>query len=174
MTITEIEHDIFERMAKNNDFQNNVAANQETFKAGLLQILLNSSEKQECGFILGLLKLAENGFYILPLGNFIQVFTKDFKGTIAFNLRRPNENHAECFNVPLMIEVDSLHSKEKGYGKKLMNSVINIANTINVPLCLWTETQNNTLYFKKYGFKTYGKRGKNQEELLIKKRVPSI
>ena len=174
MTITEIEHNIFERMVKNNDFKNNVEANQETFKAGLLQILINDPEKHSRGFILGLLKLTESDFYILPLGNTIQLFTKDFKGTIAFNLRKPNENHAECFNVPLMIEVDALHSKEKGHGKQLMNSVIKIADTINVPVCLWTETQKNTQYFKKYAFKTYGKRGEKNEELLIRKRVPFI
>ncbi|OEK71030.1 hypothetical protein AST00_01875 [Staphylococcus equorum] len=172
MTITEIEHNIFERMVKNNDFKNNVEANQNAFKSGLLQILVNSSKKIDSNFILELLKLADNDFYILPLGKTIQLFTKDFKGTIAFNLRRPNENHAECFNVPLMIEVDALHSNKKGHGKQLMNSVIKIADTINVPVCLWTETQKNTRYFKKYTFKTYGKRGERNEELLIRKRVP--
>ena len=57
---------------------------------GLLQILVNSSKKIDSNFILELLKLADNDFYILPLGKTIQLFTKDFKGTIAFNLRRPN------------------------------------------------------------------------------------
>ena len=172
MTITEIEHNVFERMAKNEEFQNNVKTNQDTFKSGLLQILINSSEKTDSNFLLELLKLVDSDFYILPLGNVVQLFTKDFKGTIAFNLRRPNKNHAECFNVPLMIEVDALHSNKKGHGKQLMNSVINIADKLNVPVCLWTETQKNTLYFKKYGFKTYGKRGQRNEELLIRKRAP--
>ena len=76
--------------------------------------------------------------------NYLQ---KEFKGTIAFNLRRPNENHAECFNVPLMIEVDALHSNKKGHGKQLMNSVIKIADTINVPVCLWTETRKKYTIF---------------------------
>ena len=76
MTIPEIEHNIFERMVKNNNFKNNVEVNQETFKSGLLQILVNSSKKIDSNFILELLKLADNDFYILPLGKTIQLFTE--------------------------------------------------------------------------------------------------
>ena len=41
MTITEIEHNIFERMVKNNNFKNNVEVNQETFKS---RFITNISE----------------------------------------------------------------------------------------------------------------------------------
>ncbi|MGN5882464.1 hypothetical protein [Staphylococcus simulans] len=172
MTIAEIEHDTFKQMMNNKAFRKNIINKQTIFKSGLLQILINSSGKVDFKFIFELFKLADRDYYILPLGSVIQLYTKDFKGIIVFNLRRPNKNHEECFNVPLMIEVDALHSNKKGNGKNLINSVINIADKINVPVCLWTETEKNTLYFKKYGFKTYGKRGRRSEELLIRKRVP--
>lgn len=175
MTKTEIEHDIFEKMVGNKDFINTMISNQKFFKHGLLEVLVNEKDDMSVNFIRTMLIQAENSnVYIMPMGDFVMYFTKDFKSVIAFALRTPNPTHAKCFKDKNFVEIDTLHSNKKGNGSYLMNLVIETAEAINVPVALWSETSKNTAYYNKYNFKPYGKKGKNKEELLIRKRVPSI
>ncbi|WP_353421775.1 hypothetical protein [Staphylococcus delphini] len=173
MTIAESEHNMFNRLMNEKDLSHNVINNQNLFKQQLLRILIEENDLTSVTFLKKTLEQIESqDIYILPMGEFIMYFTKDFKSCIAFALRIPNPDHAECFNADSFIEIDAVHSNKKGHGSYLMNLVIEIADAINKPVALWSETSKNTNYFKKYKLKSYGKRGRNKEELLIRKQIP--
>lgn len=51
-----------------------------------------------------------------------------------------------------------------------MNEVLEITSVMKVDVCLWTETISNTKYFEKYGFESIGKVGKDNENLMIRRK----
>lgn len=174
MTIAENEHNAFKQMTSDLEFRLNVTMNQPMFKSSLLEMYIFEESKPQKRFLKSMLNQVENNeIYLLPVRSFVMFMTKDFQSTIAFAMRKPNKKHKRCFNVPWMIEIDAVHSDKKGNGSYLMNIVLKISDDAKVPTSLWSETSKNTNYFKKYGFKPYGKRGDNNEELLIRKQIPT-
>lgn len=98
------------------------------------------------------------------------MITKDFKALIKFNIRKPNPLLSQHFNSDWIIEIDNLNSLKKGHGKMLLKDVLAISTKLNLESCLWTESDKNTKYFEKYNFKSIGKVGKNNENLMIRRK----
>lgn len=52
----------------------------------------------------------------------------------------------------------------------LLKDVLAISTKLNLESCLWTESDNNTKYFERHNFKSIGKVGKDNENLMIRRK----
>lgn len=120
--------------------------------------------------ILSRVLLLRDKYYLYISGGSLHLFTRDFKSAISFNIKQPNPKHIDYFTDDWIVEIDNLNSLKKGYGNKLMNEVLEITSVMKVDVCLWTETISNTKYFEKYGFESIGKVGKDNENLMIRRK----
>ncbi|MBY7665475.1 GNAT family N-acetyltransferase [Staphylococcus agnetis] len=169
-TITEQGHQLFKALSNSSAFRKHVKSNQdEVIKGACLSVFLAPSEPQ-LTFVKRVVQLHKKYYLYCDSGNFL-LFTKDFKGMIKFNIRKPNIKFKQHFKSNWMVEIDNLNSLKKGYGKMLLEEVLNIAGEIKCEVCLWTENQSNTDYFKKFGFESYGCIGDAKENLMIKRQV---
>ncbi|MGW7931530.1 hypothetical protein ACWEWU_07735 [Staphylococcus xylosus] len=166
-TVTNIGKRQFELLSKNIIFKAKVKGNQEVMKKGLVSALLFCTDAPQKAFIESVLQLTDD-FYLYNHEGDVFLITHDFKGMVKFNIRKSNVLHKKYFKDGWMIEIDNLNSIQKGYGKILLNSIIEVSVNTNLDLCLWTETDKKTQYFKKYGFESKGKVGINQENLMIR------
>ncbi|KXA38889.1 hypothetical protein [Staphylococcus lugdunensis] len=168
-TITEIGHAQFNLLMKNKQFKQHVIKEQDNVISALFISLLTIPTQEHTEFIKGIVQLRNKYFIYCDSGN-VLLITKDFKGMIKFNIRKPNELFKSHFNDNWMIEIDNLNSIKRGNGKQLLKDVLGIASKINVEVCLWTENDRNTNYFDNYGFSSVGKIGRNNENLMIKRK----
>lgn len=67
-----------------------------------------------------------------------------------------------------ILEINNVNSLKKGEGYKIMTRVIGLADKLFVPICLWTEKDSLVTYYERYGFKNFGRRGENDEYLMIR------
>lgn len=123
-------------------------------------------------FLKWIQKQNEFNYYIAP--NFISeggimVFKRDYSAFAAIAL---------CNTVPLIkkhfktkdafnLEIKTIHSLKKGEGYKMMKKIILLAEKMNVPIDLWTETEELVHYYERYGFENCGKVGDKKENLMI-------
>ena len=168
-TITEIGHQQFKMFINNNKFQQHVKKEQENMAKGLIISLLTNSTKTHKIFIQEVILLNKK-YYLYCFGGDISLITKDFKALIKFNIRKPNPLLSQYFNSDWIIEIDNLNSLKKGHGKMLLKDVLAISTKLNLEACLWTESDNNTKYFERHNFKSIGKVGKDNENLMIKRK----
>ncbi|WP_251517731.1 hypothetical protein [Staphylococcus sp. Marseille-Q6910] len=167
-TITEIDYQQFKIMSNDTQFKKHVKENQDAFKGGLLMSLFTSPTEPHITFINQVFGLCDKHYLFINSGGVI-LFTKDFKGSIKFSIRKPNPKLIEHYNSAWIIEIDNLNSLKKGYGKLLLSEILSIATSINAEVSLWTEYKKNTKYFKQYGFESLGKLGHANENLMIKR-----
>ena len=52
----------------------------------------------------------------------------------------------------------------------LLKDILAISTKLNLESCLWTENNNNTKYFERYKFESIGKIGKDNENLMIRRK----
>lgn len=168
-TITEIGHQQFKMFINNNKFQQHVKKEQENMAKGLIISLLTNSTKTHKIFIQEVILLNKK-YYLYCFGGDISLITKDFKALIKFNIRKPNPLFKQHFNTSWIIEIDNLNSLKKGHGKMLLKDVLAISTKLNLESCLWTESDNNTKYFESHNFKSIGKVGKDNENLMIRRK----
>ncbi|MCD8905027.1 GNAT family N-acetyltransferase [Staphylococcus chromogenes] len=169
-TITSQGHQIFKTLSNNAMFRKHVKSSQgEVIKGAIISVLISPTEPQ-LSFVKKVIQLHKKYYLYCDSGDFL-VVTKDFKGIVKFNIRKPNVKFKQHFNSQWMVEIDNLHSLKKGYGKMLLEEVLLIANEIKCEVCLWTENESNADYFKKFGFESYGHIGDAKENLMIRKLV---
>lgn len=168
-TITEIGHQQFKRFINNNKFQQHVKKEQENMAKGLIISLLTNSTKTHEIFIQEVILLNKK-YYLYCFSGDISLITKDFKALIKFNIRKPNPLLSQYFKSDWIIEIDNLNSLKKGHGKMLLKDILAISTKINLEACLWTESEKNTEYFRKYKFESIGKVGKDTENLMIRRK----
>lgn len=65
------------------------------------------------------------------------------------------------------LDLKNVNSLEKGQGFAMMQSVLELQQRLNIPIMLWTETDKSTMYFERYGFRSYGHCGENGENLML-------
>ncbi|WP_251943561.1 hypothetical protein [Staphylococcus sp. Marseille-Q5304] len=168
-TITEIDYQQFKILSNNTQFKKHVKENQDAFKGGLLMSLFTSPTEPHISFINQVFGLCDKHYLFINSGGII-LFTRDFKGSIKFSIRKPNPKLIEHYNSAWIIEIDNLNSLKKGHGKMLLKDILAISTKLNIEACLWTETISNTRYFEKYGFESIGKLGRAKENLMIKRK----
>ncbi|WP_210125379.1 hypothetical protein [Staphylococcus sp. GDY8P85P] len=168
-TITEIGHQQFKMFINNNKFQQHVKMEQENIAKGLIISLLTNPTETHQTFIQEVIQLTKK-YYLYCDGGDILLITKDFKALIKFNIRKPNPLFKQHFNTSWIIEIDNLNSLKKGHGKMLLKDVLAISTKLNLESCLWTESDNNTKYFESHNFKSIGKVGKDNENLMIRRK----
>ncbi|MCT2095555.1 hypothetical protein M3D74_04480 [Staphylococcus epidermidis] len=168
-TITEIGHQQFKMFINNNKFQQRLKKEQENMAKGLIISLLTNSTKAHKTFIQEVILLNKK-YYFYCFGGDISLITKDFKALIKFNIRKPNPLLKQYFNSEWIIEVDNLNSLKKGHGKMLLKDILAISTKLNLEACLWSESEKNTEYFRKYKFESIGKVGKDNENLMIRRK----
>ena len=168
-TLSEQTHKMLEIMLKNNNFRKEIISKQDLFISGLFHTMTIFKEEIQQSFLKEIMWSTNKGVYLAKLGNGMILYTKDFKGAIAFNLKIAGTIQKKLIEEKWIIEVDELHSYQKGKGKFLLNLILNVSNNIGVPVTLWTETKDNVEYFKKYDFVNLGKRGTNGEYLMYRK-----
>ena len=168
-TITEIGHQQFKMFINNNKFQQRLKKEQENMAKGLIISLLTNSTKAHKTFIQEVILLNKK-YYFYCFGGDISLITKDFKALIKFNIRKPNPLLKQYFNSEWIIEVDNLNSLKKGHGKMLLKDILAISTELNLEACLWSESEKNTEYFRKYKFESIGKVGKDNENLMIRRK----
>ena len=168
-TITEIGHQQFKMFINNNKFQQRVKKEQENMAKGLIISLLANPTGIHQTFIQEVIQLTKK-CYLYCDGGDILLITKDFKALIKFNIRKPNPLFKQHFNTSWIIEIDNLNSLKKGHGKMLLKYVLAISTKLNLEACLWTENDKNTKYFEKYKFESIGKVGKDNENLMIRRK----
>lgn len=98
---------------------------------------------------------------------------KNRKAVMSVRFPFPHDEIKHLFpkgNKQRAIELDQLHSFQKGEGIKLLKKVIGFSERIGRPILLWTETDRASNYFRNFGFKDKGLIGIDGERLLI--RVP--
>ncbi|MDS3867941.1 hypothetical protein RJB92_07060 [Staphylococcus hominis] len=169
LTITEIGHQQFKMFINNSKFQQHVKKEQENMAKGLIISLLANSTKTHKIFIQEVILLNKK-YYLYCFGGDISLITKDFKALIKFNIRRPNPLLSQYFKSGWIIEIDNLNSLKKGHGKMLLKDILAISTKLNLESCLWTESEKNTEYFRKYKFESIGKVGKDNEDLMIRRK----
>lgn len=168
-TITEIGHRQFKLFINNNNFQQHVKKEQDNMAKSLIISLLTNPTETHQTFIQEVIRLTKK-YYLYCDGGDILLITKDFKAIIKFNIRKPNPLFKQHFNTNWIIEIDNLNSLKKGHGKMLLKDVLTISTKINLESCLWTESDNNTKYFERYKFESIGKIGKDNENLMIRRK----
>lgn len=168
-TITEIGHAQFKLLMNNKQFKQHVISEQDNVISALFISLLTIPTQTHTKFIESIVQLRNKYFIYCDSGD-VLLITRDFKGMIKFNIRKPNELFKSHFNDNWMIEIDNLNSIKRGYGKQLLKDILKIASKINVEVCLWTENEKNTKYFEKYNFESIGKIGKANENLMIRRK----
>ncbi|MCT2210435.1 hypothetical protein M3D73_02635 [Staphylococcus epidermidis] len=168
-TITEIGHQQFKMFINNNKFQQRLKKEQENMAKGLIISLLTNSTKAHKTFIQEVILLNKK-YYFYCFGGDISLITKDFKALIKFNIRKPNPLLKQYFNSEWIIEVDNLNSLKKGHGKMLLKDILAISTKLKLEACLWSESEKNTEYFRKYKFESIGKVGKDNENLMIRRK----
>lgn len=136
------------------------------------KILKNMIKTATTKLILHFLKwinnITEYDFFIRSLENGrIILLKKDFEGLLTIKLCKPNHLMEEVSNKGSILEIVTINSTKKGEGYKMMKPIIYFAQKQNIPVVLWTETEENVKYFERYGFKNYGRRGDDQEYLMI-------
>ncbi|KDE95709.1 hypothetical protein WL278_03645 [Staphylococcus caprae] len=168
-TITEIGHQQFKLFINNNKFQQHVKKEQENMAKGLIISLLTNPTGIHQTFIQEVIQLTKK-YYLYCDGRDILLITKDFKAIIKFNIRKPNPLFKQHFNTSWIIEIDNLNSLKKGHGKMLLKDILAISTKLNIEACLWTESDDNTKYFERYKFESIGKIGKDNENLMIRRK----
>lgn len=168
-TITEIGHQQFKLFINNNKFQQHVKKEQENMAKGLIISLLTHPTETHQTFIQEIIRLTKK-YYLYCDGGDILLITKDFKALIKFNIRKPNPLLKQYFKSDWIIEIDNLNSLKKGHGKMLLKDILAISTKLNLEPCLWTESDNNTKYFERYKFESIGKVGKDNENLMIRRK----
>lgn len=168
-TITEQGYQQFKMLSNNMMFRKHVEDSQNEIIKILMSLLMYAPTKMH-KTILSRVLLLRDKYYLYISGGSLHLFTRDFKSAISFNIKQPNPKHIDYFTDDWIVEIDNLNSLKKGYGNKLMNEVLEITSVMKVDVCLWTESDNNTKYFERYNFKSIGKVGKDNENLMIRRK----
>lgn len=120
-----------------------------------------------------IIEMTEKGYYVsIPSPGAFLLINSDIKSAVTFRYcttiteatKRILKVYNEC------IEIIELHSIEKGQGSKIMNEFIALSHKIQLPLALYTETEELVRYYQKYDFHNHGKLGSNNEFLML--RIP--
>lgn len=114
-------------------------------------------------------KETDHNFYLFDAGNGpVSLMDRNLEVFIRIHLCNPHKIVAS-FTGDQVIEIQNIYSFKKGAGYETMTKIIAFARQQRLPITLWTETEENAKYFERYGFKNYGKLGRDQEFLMIKK-----
>jgi hypothetical protein len=118
-------------------------------------------------------KETDYNFYLVDAGNGpVSLMDQNLEVFIRIHLCNPHKIVASFTGDQQVIEIENIYSFKKGAGYEMMTKIIAFARQQKLPITLWTATEENVEYFERYGFKNYGKLGRNQESLMIKK--PSL
>lgn len=130
--------------------------------------LINNTAELE---FLKLLLIEGRSNYFLQFNDSKKVFLlfkRNFKGMMVIGHNTPKDIVEEYFaGVPKVIELLHIHSIQKGEGRKMMKNLIKLAKNLKLDIVLWTETEENTNYFKSYGFENLGPVGARNENLMV-------
>jgi NAD+--asparagine ADP-ribosyltransferase len=67
----------------------------------------------------------------------------------------------------VVLALNNISSMEKGKAYSFINRYIGYAKKVDSPIILWTETEENTKYFERYGFVACGRMGDNNEMFMV-------
>lgn len=67
----------------------------------------------------------------------------------------------------VVLALNNISSMEKGKAYKFITRYISYAKKVNSPIILWTETEENTKYFERYGFVACGRMGDDNEMFMV-------
>ncbi|TQR14754.1 hypothetical protein [Psychrobacillus soli] len=123
-------------------------------------------------YINWMLKMSKMKFYLMPYGSdAISLFDNNLNSMIAIRYCYTITNETMIIFKDLYknaIEIVSLHSNKKGEGKKLIKEAITLSREINLPLVLYTETDDLVKYYEQFNFVNHGKLGTNNEYLMVR------
>lgn len=128
---------------------------------------LNESEKK---FLNLIVEEARSNFYMEFNQDDIAflLIKRNFKGFIRVAHNKAEVELKDYYNgAEFIIDLLNIHSYEKGEGHKMMKRVLRLSKELKLPICLWTETNENVLYFENYGFKNIGQLGVNGEYRMV-------
>jgi len=91
----------------------------------------------------------------------------DFTFMASISTCLANKLTAPHVSSKRIIELKSIMSLRYRNAYKFMSRLIKLAEEIDCPITLWTETDRPTEYFTRYGFKDCGKIGYNGERLMV-------
>jgi hypothetical protein len=119
-----------------------------------------------------MLKMSKKKFYLMRYGqDAISFFDINLNSMIATRYCYTITNETKAIFKDLYkhaIEIVSLHSYKKGEGKRLIKEAITLSRNINLPLVLYTETEDLVKYYEQFNFVNYGILGSNNEYLMIR------
>ena len=125
---------------------------------------------KEKAFISAILEEARSNFY-MQFNDEMRVFLlfkRNFKGLMIIGHNTPKPNLKDYLNgQEHVLELIVIHSSQKGEGHKMIKRLLNLSKKLKLPITLWTESDENVLYFEKYGFENKGQLGDNNEFLMV-------
>lgn len=100
------------------------------------------------------------------------IYNTDITAFIQFRLSGKSENRyleKIITYYGVLIEVEALHSFEKGMGAMLVNQLQNLADKLYIPIFLYDNNLKDELYYQNLGFLDTNKKGDYGEPLLLYK-----
>jgi len=137
----------------------------------MIETIESLKDKRFFKFLKWIDKETNHRFYIAHMSNdgSVGLWTRDFKVLVKVRMCWGNESVTKLVGRQRVLDIESIHSFQKGEGYKVMKNVLSFAKRHELPVTLWTETKENVKYFERYGFINHGNHGTNNEYLMILK-----
>jgi len=175
LNISEKSHRQFHETINDEVYRKNIVNLTPKFVKKFEKIIENNNGlnvKKDIAFVKAILIEARSNYYMIYNSDskaFI-LTKRNFKGVMIIGHYTPVEILKDYFKgYEKVIELVHIHSAKKGEGRKMMKTILKFKKDLEIPIMLWAETDDNAHYFENYGFKNYGRKGNEDEHLLILK-----
>ncbi len=137
--------------------------------------LIKAKASREVRYVNWMLRMSEEKFYLKFYNHdAVSLFDIDLNSTIVIRYCNTITDATKKIfkgNYEKAIEIVGLHSNKKGEGKRLIKESIDFSSEVNLPLVLYTETDELVKYYEQFSFVNHGKLGINNEYLMV--RLPT-